>query len=253
METKISRSKDELFEKLKVQCGFLEKSARAFDNGDLDEATRMAGVIRILVHDKNQSKSLLGQLDLKGTGFYDTSGPELKNVVGTPYFVRFEIRGSEFKMFPSLDRAIHKRRTVRFEDWWEQPILKSVPDISFSRRDIILNVAEKDGGAHVDPSLPKEYYDLTTGEALGISIVVSGRKISLDRMELYAIRQFTYELLKSIEDQALPNYDLSDLSPQQQSHLADPMKARGGSEVKVGRNAPCPCNSGKKFKKCCGK
>ena len=23
--------------------------------------------------------------------------------------------------------------------------------------------------------------------------------------------------------------------------------------VKVGRNDPCPCGSGKKFKKCCGK
>jgi len=24
------------------------------------------------------------------------------------------------------------------------------------------------------------------------------------------------------------------------------------SEKKVGRNAPCPCGSGKKYKKCCG-
>jgi SWIM/SEC-C metal-binding protein len=24
------------------------------------------------------------------------------------------------------------------------------------------------------------------------------------------------------------------------------------SETKVGRNAPCPCGSGKKYKKCCG-
>ena len=24
------------------------------------------------------------------------------------------------------------------------------------------------------------------------------------------------------------------------------------SEAKVGRNAPCPCGSGKKYKKCCG-
>ena len=24
------------------------------------------------------------------------------------------------------------------------------------------------------------------------------------------------------------------------------------SEKKVGRNDPCPCNSGKKYKKCCG-
>ncbi|MFB0981644.1 MAG: SEC-C metal-binding domain-containing protein [Alteromonadaceae bacterium] len=24
------------------------------------------------------------------------------------------------------------------------------------------------------------------------------------------------------------------------------------SEPKIGRNDPCPCNSGRKFKKCCG-
>ncbi|MDY6954197.1 MAG: SEC-C metal-binding domain-containing protein [Thermodesulfobacteriota bacterium] len=24
-------------------------------------------------------------------------------------------------------------------------------------------------------------------------------------------------------------------------------------EKKIGRNAPCPCGSGKKYKKCCGK
>ncbi|MBO0798476.1 MAG: SEC-C domain-containing protein [Blastocatellia bacterium] len=25
-----------------------------------------------------------------------------------------------------------------------------------------------------------------------------------------------------------------------------------GSKQKIGRNDPCPCGSGKKFKKCCG-
>jgi len=35
--------------------------------------------------------------------------------------------------------------------------------------------------------------------------------------------------------------DGSTIKPQKSSHL------------KVGRNEPCPCNSGKKFKKCCGK
>ena len=24
-------------------------------------------------------------------------------------------------------------------------------------------------------------------------------------------------------------------------------------DIKIGRNDPCPCNSGKKYKKCCGK
>jgi uncharacterized protein YecA (UPF0149 family) len=26
-----------------------------------------------------------------------------------------------------------------------------------------------------------------------------------------------------------------------------------GSKEKIGRNDPCPCGSGKKYKKCCGK
>jgi len=30
--------------------------------------------------------------------------------------------------------------------------------------------------------------------------------------------------------------------------MPKPIKA----DIKVGRNDPCPCNSGKKFKKCCG-
>lgn len=39
------------------------------------------------------------------------------------------------------------------------------------------------------------------------------------------------------------------------SHLWHPLKAQApikNESPKVGRNDPCPCNSGKKFKKCCG-
>ena len=34
--------------------------------------------------------------------------------------------------------------------------------------------------------------------------------------------------------------------------LLNPIKT-STAEKKVGRNEPCPCGSGKKFKKCCGK
>jgi SWIM/SEC-C metal-binding protein len=34
--------------------------------------------------------------------------------------------------------------------------------------------------------------------------------------------------------------------------LLNPLKTRI-AEKKVGRNEPCPCGSGKKYKKCCGK
>ena len=35
-------------------------------------------------------------------------------------------------------------------------------------------------------------------------------------------------------------------------HAAGRAPGRQAGAVKVGRNAPCPCGSGKKFKKCCG-
>ena len=35
--------------------------------------------------------------------------------------------------------------------------------------------------------------------------------------------------------------------------IADSKKTFVRESAKVGRNDPCPCNSGKKFKKCCGK
>ncbi len=40
--------------------------------------------------------------------------------------------------------------------------------------------------------------------------------------------------------------DIGDLE-----RLQNPVQTRT-VEAKIGRNAPCPCGSGKKFKKCCG-
>ena len=34
--------------------------------------------------------------------------------------------------------------------------------------------------------------------------------------------------------------------------IAHPGSAPSGEEQHVGRNEPCPCGSGKKYKKCCG-
>lgn len=37
------------------------------------------------------------------------------------------------------------------------------------------------------------------------------------------------------------------------SRIPLPNKIRGEVTLNVGRNDPCPCGSGKKFKKCCGR
>jgi uncharacterized protein YecA (UPF0149 family) len=40
--------------------------------------------------------------------------------------------------------------------------------------------------------------------------------------------------------------------PKQEAAKASAPSTGDDGEAKVGRNEPCPCGSGKKFKKCCG-
>ena len=59
-----TQSDEDLRSQLKDQILFLRNSAKAYDEGDISEAKRIATVIRILIHDKGNSTSLLTQLSL---------------------------------------------------------------------------------------------------------------------------------------------------------------------------------------------
>ncbi len=52
-----------LFERLREQTRFLQKSVEAFYAGDIAEAVRIAVTIRVLVHKTQRSKALFEQVD----------------------------------------------------------------------------------------------------------------------------------------------------------------------------------------------
>lgn len=59
-----TQSRADLEEHLKAHLGFIKKSAALYDTGDTEEAKRIAVSVRVLLHDTQQSRSLLGQLGL---------------------------------------------------------------------------------------------------------------------------------------------------------------------------------------------
>jgi len=69
MSGEYRQSNEELQQHLKDIIQALELSAYAFDNGSEGEAKRLAAAIRVLVHDTESSKSLLGQLEQKTIHF----------------------------------------------------------------------------------------------------------------------------------------------------------------------------------------
>jgi preprotein translocase subunit SecA len=66
---------------------------------------------------------------------------------------------------------------------------------------------------------------------------------------------FKFELPDPVQERrAAARSAMSPDAAEQRSGLPRPpaAKKKGGKVGKVGRNEPCPCGSGKKYKKCCG-
>jgi hypothetical protein len=198
----------------------------------------MATNIRILVYDKgDSSRSLLKQLGRKHINFYDTSrGIDHQNLIPAIQHslavMRLEMSGSATYR-PYLDDLLPpgNGRFVRFEDWWNAPVMLDSERNVWTRKDIVLIVANKDGGAHVDSKLPEKYWKLTRTDSSGWKWTVNGNSVDVKDAVFAAVRQMAHEVMRTLE----PN-----ISPQQQMEGRD-------------RNKPCPCGSGKKWKDCHGK
>jgi uncharacterized protein len=77
-------------------------------------------------------------------------------------------------------------------------------------------------------------------------------KVSLD----YDCEKLYYNMVEAKAEWLynLPEWDVL-LTPDKRKELYKAQKVSGTivKEAKIGRNDPCPCGSGKKYKKCCGK
>ncbi len=240
MQDKVTQTKEELLQHLEEQIEFLKSSALAFDKGQEIEAKRMATIIRILVHDTSVSKSLLGQLGMKNKKFLITCQLWQGGKMAQRGLI-FRFLDGIPKYYAMLDDVPESKKTD-FETWWNEKIFLAKDDISFSRKDIILTVSNQDGGAHVDPEIESSYLKLSRNNLLG-DLAGDGKTWKpCTNPERASIRQIAHEILKTLID----NY--SQYPPKKEGLIFGNI-----ARIKVERNDPCPCKSGKKFKKCHGK
>jgi uncharacterized protein YecA (UPF0149 family) len=130
---------------------------------------------------------------------------------------------------------------------------------TFSRKDIVLSMANKDGGAHVDPELDAKYSKLTREASVAMNVgsfetgevsrVVSGS-------ELASVRQIGHEMLKTLKE---------DYRTPERARKPDGVKSLSFGGVRIepvsnkkqatlqSKNSLCECGSGLKYKRCCGK
>jgi hypothetical protein len=205
----VLQTEEELKAHLKEQIEFLQRSAEAYDEGFKSEAKRLAVVIRVLLHDAKSSTSLLIQLKKKNIKFYDTAYNYDPKYL-TPGLIQIRVstlNGAQY--VPPLDDGSPSRYLkgkIPFDEWWNKIVFADTTGNKFTRKDLILAVCNKDGGAHIDPKLNKAYADLTRFGSLGWQYGLNGiDKGFVTDPELASIRQIAHEVLKSLKDES-PEY-----------------------------------------------
>lgn len=199
---KTQQTKAELMVHLRDSLGFLEASSASFDAGFVGEAKRLATTIRVLVHDTNNSKSLLGLLNLKTKmGYLNTTHPfNPKNLLSYHGLVGLRVENGKSRYWAPLGEGAPSRsgKYVFFPDWWNQVVIVDSRKVRFTRRDLVLALSNKDGGAHVDPNLDESYAHLTRNNSVGWMVSDGTTQMPMPDIERHSTRQIAYELLTSI-------------------------------------------------------
>ena len=190
-EVNIPRDPVELERELQEQIFLLESSLINFDQGQLEEGKRIAASLRILLHDTKCSRSLLGQLDVKDKlWFFDVAWKyDGKNLLSEDLLLNMLAP----RLFTSATTPVK-----RFDEWWDRQVVLSTGGMSpttYTRKQIILFLANQDGGAHVDPSLNRDYFDMTRNNKHGWFLVDGETDIPMsnDRIKL-SVRTIAFEV-----------------------------------------------------------
>jgi hypothetical protein len=168
---RIRRTPEELRARFIEQYDFLQRSASGYDAGSEGEARRLAVVLRILLHDSGSSHSLLSQLQVKDAlRFEDTALYPKPTLISKAGLVIVELTtGQRVRHIAPLGNLSpgRIRPAVPFEQWWSFRVIEGSDGQIFSRRDLVLIMANQDGGAHIDPDLDADYAALCR-DSLGV-------------------------------------------------------------------------------------
>ena len=198
-------------EHLVKQIGFLERSAVAYDAGYTDEALRIAVQLRVLFHDTKSSTSLMKHLGSPNVNLLSTSKPRAPGgnvslATSSLSMVRVTMAGETTRQqhIPALGDGPYGGHFGPWPAWWNEPLYR-LNEKDVTRRDIVLDGANKDGGAHVDAKLTAEYQALKDGVFAIVNFSPDGvtTETLIGGSQYADLRQMAYEVLNSPEFIAL--------------------------------------------------
>jgi len=200
-----ARPVSDLRRELQDQVTLLAHACKSFDSGIKPIGKHIALSLRVLLHHHGKSQSLLQQLGLRSNRFMDTAGDlNPKNLLtDCPLcLTRLSSGGAEYLALCEAGGGPLPPRWIQFPDWWIKPVIKDNKGRYFNRLELVTNVADTDGGAHVDPELDEAYMELSRENSLGWIFTSGGISIPMGGPELPCVRQIAHEVLETLKVQA---------------------------------------------------
>ena len=199
---KIKRTNIETLAALKDQIKLLRLNCSIYDSGNEIIGKQISTIIRILFHESKYSKSLLKQIGIRDISWLNTShGLHLDNQISECSLLTMKITGLYGKYMPKChtDYSMDEYNYKLFPEWWNMPVILDEKQQIFTRRDIVLYVANTDGGAHVDETLDEKYKDILKNNYLGWKYDLKGENKEFEgKIELICMRQMAFEIINTI-------------------------------------------------------
>lgn len=203
-EPRIKRTKADLRAALTEQVGLLMAYCKHFDAGDAKFVKPMATAVRVLLHHHGNSKSVLQELGLRSGRFYTVAPPiSSTNLLSECNLVIMKLGRAGAVYLPQLEFMPGFKNRKPFPEWWASPVAKDQNKITLSRMDIVLAVANTDGGSHIDPGFTPLYHRFRTGEFLEWKCGIEGEEgVWIASPQFACIRAIAHELLLSLNEYA---------------------------------------------------
>lgn len=176
MEQNYKRSREEIKTEFQTLLKFITLNMNIIAGGERDFYKQLAGNFRILFHNHGKnSKSLFNQLEIDD---------KIEMVSTCTEFMPNNLISFNGLCFMRVEHGLgcygpngipSRFKTISFQKWWDQEIV--IDDSNherWTRKDLIMNTADKDGGSHVDPSLPMNFHKLAYQNSIGWKFFHSG-------------------------------------------------------------------------------
>ncbi len=82
-----------------------------------------------------------------------------------------------------------------FEQWWEKVVVVDSHRNQFTRQQLVLTLANREGGAHVDPRLDPAYAALTRKHSMALSYGFNEKEGEFSGIEHASVRQIAHEVI----------------------------------------------------------